>query len=123
MSIPGSASRWEEREEALRVLTGKGGNTYTVPDGLFDEDTFYSRFEESLRRSKIVQRRRLQLFNSLRDSCGPIIRISQEICKNSPDNGRPESLVWKTTLAALEVSYFASGIVDISDHYSLENNM
>ena len=116
MSIPGSASRWEEREEALEVLTKQGIKTYTVPDGLFDEDTFSSRFDESLKRSEILQGRRLQLFNKINDSCDPIIRISQEIHKNGPDNGRPESLVWKTTLAALEVSNFASGIVDISDH-------
>ena len=116
MSIPGSASRWEEREEALRVRTRQGGNTYTVPDGLFDEDTFYSRFEESFGRSKVLNGRGLRLYNKINESCDPIIRISQEIEKNSPDNGRPESLVWKTTLAALEVSNFASGIVDISDH-------
>ena len=116
MSIPASASSWEEREEALRVRTKQGGNTYTVPDGLFDEDTFYSRFDESFGRSKVLKGRRLQLFNKLRESCESIIRISQEICKPGPDNGRPESLVWKTTLAALEVSDFASGIVDMSDH-------
>ena len=116
MSIPGSANRWEEREEALRVLTTQGGNTYTVPDGLFDEDTFYSRFEESFGQSKVLNKRGLQLFHRLQESCDPIIRISQEVHKNGPDNGRPESLVWKTTLAALEVSNFASGIVGISDH-------
>ena len=123
MSIAASASRWEEREEELRVLTRQGGNTYAVPDGLFDEDTFFARFEEFLVSFKVPKGRRLQLYNKLQESCQSIIRISQEICKHGSDNGRPESLVWKTTLAALEVSNFANGIVTFLTICSLEKNV
>lgn len=77
---------------------------YTVPDGLLDEDKFHSLFEEFCKRAKVPTRgRRLQLYNKLRDSCRSIIKISQGISRPGPDKDRPESLVWKTSLAALEL--------------------
>ena len=107
MSNPAWHDFWEEKEEALRAFTGQKG--HTVQDGLSDEDTFLSEFEGFCTRSKVPSRgRRLQLFHKFRDSCGSIIKISQGISGPGPDNGRPESLIWKTSLAALEVSTFAS---------------
>ena len=88
------------------MCTRQEGYTYAVPDGLLDEDSFSTRFEHLAVGSR-VPKRGFQLFNTLYDSYDSIIKISQGISKPGPDKGRPESLIWKTSLAALEVSTFA----------------
>ena len=106
----------EEKEEALRECAKL--QDYTVPDGLIDEDTFHQHFIGFCKLSKVESSkgRQLQLSNKLIGTTDPIIKISEEISKLASDlkdtknNGRPESLIWKTSLTALEVSTLAFGI-------------
>lgn len=109
MSNPGWHGLLDEKEEALRARARE--EDHTVPDGLLDEEAFVSRFKEFCVRSKVnTTGRKLQLYNKFRDSCGSIIKISEELSRHAPDNGRFESLVYGTSLTALEVSTFASRI-------------
>ena len=96
----------KEKEEALGAYITQGG--LTVPD-LLDEDGFNVRFATFYQQSGGVYGRQMQLCNKLKHSCGSIITISQGVSKfasdlsDAQDNGRPESLIWKTSLVALEV--------------------
>lgn len=115
MSNPEWRVDLEEKEELLRTCTAPEG--HTVPKDLLDDSAFRSYFRKSCERSNITARgRQLPLYNSFIGSCGSIIRISNEIGINASYNGRPESLVWKISLAALEVSTFVSGH-NISDRF------
>lgn len=109
MSISGWRGFLDEKEEALRAYTREWD--HPVPDGLLDEDGFLSRFQEFCARSKVkTSGRRTQLYNKFIDSFGPMIKISEGLSRLAPDNGRFESLVYKTSLTALEVSSFASRV-------------
>lgn len=109
MSNNGWHGLLEEKEEALRACTTQEG--LTVADGLLDEDAFYSRFTQFCVESKVKTKgRQMQLYNDFRDSCGPIIKICEGISSPALDNGRSESLIYKTSFTALEVSTFALGI-------------
>ena len=115
MSNPGWRVRLEEKEESLRTCTAPEGQI--VPEGLLDDDAFRSCFMEACKRSNIkAQGRRIPLYNKFISSCGSISKISEGIDRHAPYNGQPESLVWKISLTALEVSTFASGH-NISDRF------
>ena len=115
MSNPEWRVDLEEKEELLRTCTAPEG--HTVPKGLLDNKAFQSYFKKSCERSNITaQGRQLPLYNDFIGSCTSIIKISNEIDIHASYNGRPKSLVWKISLAALEVSTFASGH-NISDRF------
>ena len=105
----------EKVKELLRASTAPEG--HRVPDGLLDENAFRTCFNESCKRSNIkAKRRQMALYTNFDSSCDSIINISEGIDRHAPYNGRPESLVWKISLAALEVSTFANGH-NISDRF------
>ncbi len=109
MSISGWRGFLDKKEEALRAYTKEMDDP--VPDGLLDGDGFLSRFQKFCERSKVKPAtRKTQLCNKFIDSWGSVIKISQELSRLAPDKGRFESLVYKTSLTALEVSFFASRV-------------
>lgn len=113
--MSGSKSKWrnllEEKEKRLNASTGE---TYTVPDGLFDEDEFRSRFNDFCSKNGVIKgrRRHLQLSQKHGSSRSSIIKLSKIADEYAPElrgsahDGILESLVWKVLLAALEVSAF-----------------
>lgn len=115
MSNPGWRSLLAEEEEALEVCAKSKG--YVVPNDLTEEETCQSYFNKfcELSHVKLHTQRHLQLYNKFFYSCIPITKISEVISKyasdlKEEDKGWPESLIWKTSHTALEVSTLAFGI-------------
>lgn len=115
MSNPGWRVHLGEMEEALRACTASEG--HIVPHDPLDDDAFRSCFMEACEKANIKLRgRQMPLYHKFLSSCSPIIKISEGIGSRALDDEGAESLVWKISLAALEVSAFASGH-NISDRF------
>lgn len=116
MSNPGWRSLLEEEEKALQMCATSVGYD-DVPDDLTNEDMCQSYFNKfcELSKVKLQTSRQIKLSNKFFNSCLAIIKISDMIRMyasdlEEEDKGRPESLIWKTSYTALEVSTLASGI-------------
>lgn len=98
-----SITELEGLEDDLRACVA---DYYTVPDGQIDEDTFEPHFYRicGLSKGELPKKRHIQLQNKFCDTCSPIIEIAERINEFAPDLEWLESLIWKTALAALEVS-------------------
>lgn len=112
----------DEEEKALQACAKSKG--YVVPNDLTDEDTckpYFDKFCEDAK-LKVQTGRQIQLSNKFFHSCLDIIDISEKISTyasdlREEDKGRPQSLIWKTSHTALEVSTLAFDIA-FSDHLS-----